>query len=142
RTDEWQALRDLRLRALADAPLTFSATLDEAMARTDEWWREAARRGAEDENWVTYVAVHDGDLVGMATGDFPGDGLHVLDDPTIASLIQMWVDPSERRSGVGGDLVEAVASWAAAHRSPVLRTAVTQSQTRAIAFYESLGFRD
>jgi ribosomal protein S18 acetylase RimI-like enzyme len=142
RTDEWQALRDLRLRALADAPLAFSATLAEAQARNEAWWRESARRSAEDEAWITFVAERDGQLVAMATGTFPVERLHALDDPAIASLIQMWVDPSARRTGLGRELVEAVVTWAAAHGSAVLRTGVTASEWRGVAFYESLGFRD
>jgi ribosomal protein S18 acetylase RimI-like enzyme len=142
RADDWQALRELRLRALADAPRAFSATLAEAQARNEAWWRESARRSAEDEGWVTFVGERDGQLIAMATGTFPVERLHGLDDPAIASLIQMWVDPSARRTGLGHELIEAVAAWAAEHDSAVLRTGVTASEQRAVAFYESLGFRD
>jgi ribosomal protein S18 acetylase RimI-like enzyme len=142
RADDWRSLRDLRLRALADAPQAFSATLAEARARDEAWWRESARRSAEDRGWVTFVGERDGQLIAMATGTFPVERLHALDDPAIASLIQMWVDPSARRSGLGRELIEAVAAWAAEHDSAVLRTGVTASERRAVAFYESLGFRD
>jgi GNAT superfamily N-acetyltransferase len=142
RTDEWQALRDLRLRALADSPNAFASTLSEAQARDTAWWRESARRSAEEEAWVTFVAERDGRLIGMATGTFPVERLHALDDPAVASLIQMWVDPSSRRTGIGRELVEAIAAWAAEHDSAMLRTGVTAAEPRAIAFYGSLGFRD
>ena len=130
------------MRALADSPNAFSTTLAEAKARDEAWWREAARRSAEDEGWTTFVAERDGRLIAMATGMFPVDRLHTLDDPAVASLIQMWVEPAARRSGLGRELVEAVAAWAAEHDSAVLRTGVTAAEHRAIAFYESLGFRD
>ena len=142
RADEWQALRDLRMRALADSPAAFSTTLAEAKARDEAWWREAARRSAEDEGWVTFVCERGGDLIAMATGMFPVDRHRALDDPATASLIQMWVAPAARRTGLGRDLVEAVAAWAAENDSAVLRTGVTAAEHRAVAFYESLGFRD
>jgi ribosomal protein S18 acetylase RimI-like enzyme len=142
RADEWKVLRDLRMRALADAPGAFASTLAEAQARDEAWWREAARRSAEDEGWVTFVCERDGRLIAMATGTFPVDREHALDDPAVASLIQMWVEPATRRTGLGRDLVEAVAAWAAEHDSAMLRTGVTAAEHRAVTFYESLGFRD
>ena len=41
RADEWEALRDLRLRALADSPHAFATTLAEAERRSEAEWREA-----------------------------------------------------------------------------------------------------
>ena len=142
RADEWEALRELRLRALADAALAFSTTLSEAKARDDAWWREAARRGAEDDDWATFVAAGGDRLLGMATGHNPTEQHHPIDDPTLPSLMQMWVAPEFRRRGLGRQLVDAVDRWAAARGAPVLRLGVTQSETRSVAFYEALGFRD
>ena len=142
RADEWKALRDLRLRALADAPLAFSTTLAEAQLRTDPWWRDAASRGAEGKGWVTFVAERDGALVGMASGHFPDEGLHPLDDPQLASLMQMWVEPAQRRTGLGRRLVDAVAQWARERGSAVVRLGVTASEQSAVAFYRAIGFHD
>ena len=142
RADEWAALRDLRLRALADAPLAFSTTTDEARQRDDAWWREAARRGAEDEDWATFVATEGERLVGMATGHYPTEQHHPIDDPALPSLMQMWVSPDLRRRGLGRRLVDAVGSWAETRGAAVLRLGVTASEKGSVAFYESLGFRD
>ena len=140
--DEWRPLKDLRLRALADAPLAFSTTLAEGQTRSDDDWRAAAQRGAEGTGWITFVAEEDGRLVGMASGHFPVEQHHPIDDPAIASLMQMWVAPEARRRGVGRGLVDAVAAWALERRSPVLRLGVTQSEEGAVAFYRAQGFRD
>jgi ribosomal protein S18 acetylase RimI-like enzyme len=130
------------LRALADSPLAFSTTHAEARERADPWWRDAARRGAAGDGWVTFVAERQGALIGMASGHFPDEALHVLDDAKIASLMQMWVDPTARRGGVGRRLVDAVAAWARERGSPVLRLGVTASEQGAVAFYRAIGFRD
>jgi hypothetical protein len=37
---DWQALRQLRLRALADAPDAFASTLEAELAFPDEVWRQ------------------------------------------------------------------------------------------------------
>ena len=142
RADDWEALRDLRLRALDDAPLAFSTTVAEARLRDEAWWREAARRGAEDNDWATFVAADAESLVGMASGHYPGEQHHPIDDAELPSLMQMWVAPEIRRRGVGRDLVDAVDRWAAARGAPLLRLGVTQSEIGSVAFYEALGFRD
>ena len=142
RADEWEALRDLRLRALADSPHAFATTLAEAERRSEAEWREAASRGASGPLWATFVALDRGDLVGMATGHFPEERHLDIDDPAIVSLIQMWVAPAVRRTGVGGRLVRAVFAWAAERGSAVVRLGVNMADPGAGAFYRSLGFRD
>lgn len=37
--DDWEDLRDLRLRALGDTPEAFGTTLAQAAARSDDEWR-------------------------------------------------------------------------------------------------------
>lgn len=142
RADEWEALRDLRLRALADAPQAFLTTLAEAQRWSEEEWREAARRGASGDRWSTFVADDGGRLLGMATGHFPDERHHALDDPALVSLIQMWVEPAARRTGLGARLVQAVLGWAAERGSAVARLGVSAADPGAIAFYGSVGFRD
>ena len=130
------------MRALADAPLAFSTTLADAERRDDQWWQAAAQRGEQGDGWVTFVAADGDRLVGMASGQFPDEGLHVLDDPALASLMQMWVAPESRRNGIGRELVEAVVAWAATRGSRVVRLGVTASQVGSVAFYRAIGFHD
>lgn len=116
RADEWEALRDVRLRALGDTPLAFSTTLAEARLRDETWWREAAARGTRGDSWITFIAEGRGPLLGMATGHYPDEDLVERDEPSLASLMQMWVAPEARR--------------------------VVLAVPGAIAFYRSLGFHD
>lgn len=142
RPDEWQALKDLRLRALADAPLAFATPLADARARSDDEWRASAERGARGDDWVTFVADDGSRLLAMATGHFPTEQHHPIDDPALVSLMQMWVEPAARRTGLGRRLVDAVMSWAAERRSPVVRLGVTLGDAGAVAFYRAVGFHD
>ncbi len=112
----------------------FGTTLAQAQGRTDEEWRDAARRGEGGKRWVTFVADDAGALVGMATGAVIDDGA--------AELLQMWVDPNGRRSGVGTRLCEVVLRWAADRGAPVISLAVNGADPAAVALYRSVGFRD
>jgi len=132
---EWRELRAFRLRALADAPNAFGSTLERERAQSDEEWRELAERGAAGRDWHIAVATHGGSWTGMAWGHLPED------DPGLAWLFAMWVDPAARRSGIARELVEDVATWAAA-RVPVLELRVTDDNHEAIALYRATGFRD
>ena len=133
RADEWEALRDLRLSALAGAPNAFGTTLALARERSDAEWQEAARRGEGTDAWVTFVAEEDGALVGMASG---------IRENEVYELIQMWVEPRARRRSVGTALCEAVIDWARERRAPFVRLAVNPDEPGAVALYRSLGFVD
>ncbi len=142
RADEWEALRDLRLRALADAPRAFSTTHLEASARTEQEWRDAAVRGATGDRWVTFVATDAEGLVGMATGRLAEEQERVRAEGSVADLIQMWVDPRWRRRGIARRLAGAVIEWAAARGAKAVRLSVVLGEDGAVALYTSLGFRD
>jgi ribosomal protein S18 acetylase RimI-like enzyme len=134
--DEWDELRDLRLRALQDAPDAFGSTYEEESARSDAEWMEWTADLADGGSSFGAVAVDDGDWVAMAVGaphrDHAGE----------AGLFAMWVAPDARRSGVGRDLVRRVVAWARSQHFPVLRLLVTQTNDAAIHLYERCGFTD
>ncbi len=129
RDDEWRELRELRLAALQDAPDAFWTRYDEALARSDDEWRE----------WTSlpcHVAVEDGRLVGMVAG------FADREDERRADVIAMFVAPEARRRGVGRALVEAQVRWAEAEGYRRVGLMVNVENAGAIGLYESLGFRD
>jgi ribosomal protein S18 acetylase RimI-like enzyme len=132
RPDEWRAFRDIRLRALADAPDAFGATVDEASARTDAEWQT---RAYPSDGAIFVVDGPDG-FIAMASGG-PAPSV-----PDTAALYGMWVDPSARRLGLGSALIEAVKGWAIEAGYPRLGLGVTTTNAPAIALYERLGFVD
>ena len=101
--DEAPRLRAIRLRALADAPDAFGATLEEASARTTETWAQQMRE------LPSFVAVKGGLDVGMVRCEPDATRADT------ASLISMWVAPAARRSGVGDALIDAAIEWARAN---------------------------
>lgn len=124
---EWRLLREVRLRALADAPYAFGSTREEEAAREDEWWITSVTT----LGW--FVAV-DGTMVTGLIAAIPreeSDDLHV---------ISTWVAPGRRGSAVAHQLVAAVGAWALDHGASGLVLDVAENNPRARRFYERVGF--
>jgi GNAT superfamily N-acetyltransferase len=136
RADEWPGLRDIRLRALLDAPDAFGSTYEEEANDPEHAWIDWARDGAEGGTSFCVTASDDGRWVGLAIGaphrDHPGE----------AGLFAMWVDPAFRGAGIGRGLVERVVAWAGSEGFPVLRLRVTVSNDAAVRLYARAGFLD
>jgi GNAT superfamily N-acetyltransferase len=131
-------LRDVRLRALDEAPYAFSSWYAREAALGAGFW---AARVAESETATTgaiFVALDAGRGVGMAGGFFPEDS------PADAMLWGMWVEPSARQRGVGRELLRAVADWARDAGAERLRLALAQDEASrpAAALYRTLGFAE
>lgn len=133
--DDWQALREIRLRALRDIPSAFGSTYDEEVEYGDQVWRERAASGAGDGDQAQWFAVDDQGLpVGVVRGSIRDD------QATHADLWSMWVAPEARRQGLGRRLVAAVEEWATAKLAETLVLWVTSTNEPARRLYEDAGF--
>ena len=65
--DDWELVRDVRLRALAEAPLAFGSTLADERDRSEDEWRRWAGRGRSGDG-VMFVADGGDRFVGLASG--------------------------------------------------------------------------
>ena len=130
-------LRDVRLRALRDAPEAFASTYADEADMTDDDWAVRASSGASAGDRFTGLAFVGHACVGLV-GGFRNDhdGHHADID-----LVSMWVAPSYRGSGVAEQLVDAVLEWARDEaEAQVVGLWVTRGNDRAQRFYERLGF--
>lgn len=127
--DDWQALRTIRLEALADTPDAYGSTYDESVRYSDAQWIDAAT------NRLYFLAARDGDVVGMVSG-----GLNDA-HPGTRWLYGMYVTPSERGTGTAVQLVDAVSDWAKGEGAQEIFLHVTTTVPRARAFYDKIGFR-
>jgi RimJ/RimL family protein N-acetyltransferase len=134
RAGETALLRDLRLRALADSPRAFGATLEQEAAMASEEWEQRARENARGQRSAAFVLEMDGGACGMAVGALQ-DG-----DPQLAHLFGLWVGPAARGAGGGARLVEAVADWAGRRGARRLRASLADGNPAAAALYERLRF--
>ncbi len=128
-SDDWPLWRELRLRALAEAPYAFGSRLDDWETADEERWCERLDL-ADSRNLIARMG---GAPVGMATGVVV-DGVY--------ELISMWVAPEARGVGVGNALVAGVCEWARERGAREVRLDVVQTNAHAIALYVRHGFVD
>ncbi len=131
---EWRTYRDLRLRALADAPDAFGSTLAAEQAEPDDHWSERLARGVASHTDCPLAAVAGGAAVGLAWARIEPA------DPTVARLYQMWVAPGARRAGIGRMLLDAAIAWARAGGVGALVLGVRCGDTPASRLYARAGF--
>lgn len=124
---DWEAFRAVRLRALADSPDSFGATLEESAAQEPSVWRE---RAAGPHPVV--LAFVDGGPVGMG-------GLFAPDETTDAFVWGMWVDPAYRGRGLASGILQVLLDHPVAQGRSVLLH-VTQGNATARSLYERHGF--
>ncbi len=129
--DAWPRWRELRLRALAEAPYAFGSRIEDWQDADEARWRQ--RLGLIGSH--NLIALVDGCPAGMASG-VP------TQEEGAAELISMWVAPESRGRGVGDALIAAVAQWASALGAGELRLDVAAGNPRAIALYVRHGFVD
>ena len=129
---EWALYRDLRLRALSDAPDAFGST-----------YREARRR--PDAAWISYldfdpmferplVAAVDRCPAGLVWGHIDAD------HPDTAHVFQMWVAPEFRKQRLGAMLLDDVIGWATQYAVERVVLSVTCANSAARRLYERAGF--
>src|SRR5262245_28075403 len=129
RAGEGLRLRDLRLHALASAPLAFGSNLAREQAFPDSAWHERAAEGASGPDRATFIAEDAGRWVGLATGV----ARHPEGPAHSPMLIGMFVDSTQRGRGVGAALVETVVEWARTIAAPQLYLWATATNRPAIA---------
>ena len=124
-----QLLRNTRLHALADAPAAFGTTVASAEARPDDFWAAQVAGRLGDHRCATWIAVDGtGNGIGMLTG---------VDVEYAVEVIQVWVAPAHRGTGLIEQLFDQLFGWAP---RPLIKIAVAASNGRAQRVYERLGF--
>jgi ribosomal protein S18 acetylase RimI-like enzyme len=126
--DEWQILRDVRLRALKDSPAAYLADYEEEASWLEANWRHRF----VDSQWV--VAQEGDRIVGLArtvrVEDRPPDERHIE---------SVWVDPRDRRTGVLRAMLHYLIE-----REPAVRdwlVWVVDDNAQALEVYDRLDFR-
>jgi GNAT superfamily N-acetyltransferase len=135
RADEWEALREVRLAALEDAPEAFASTLEEESAFADSVWRDRASQGSSNATSATFVAADavGSEWLGLAGGFASEDGAEV-------DLFSMWVRHAARRRGVAVLLIDAVVKWSLDVGARTVGLWVAEGNPAAAELYRRCGF--
>jgi GNAT superfamily N-acetyltransferase len=127
--DDWQLIREIRLRALFDTPEAFTSTLQRERAFDESTWRDRARTG----QW--FLATEEDESVGVTCG---------IEGPSADSLtrkvVGMWVAPVHRGHGIAQALVDEVAEWARSVGATRLSLGVREGNDGAREAYLRMGF--
>lgn len=129
--DEWQAYREIRLRALRESPEAFVATVEEEEAFTEEQWRDRMERSRR------ILAEDDGQVIGVASMGT----VHRTNVEGAGELFGLWVQADRRGTGVARRLLEKAAAVAREEGLRQLVYWVGTDNGRAVAFASSFGFR-
>ena len=129
---DWQELRDVRLRALAQDPVAFIETHTNASSLPEERWRERATPSARQ---ASFAYEREGRFDGLVSA-------FVADDPETVFLVAMWVTPELRGTGAARGLVESVLEWARGCGAARVALSVEGDNPRAARLYENCGFAE
>lgn len=139
-----EVYREVRLRALQDAPRAFGSTHAREISLTDEEWRARLIRFGDPSRGVGFLALD------RASGGESGEAgrracgliglIRETEAPQHGHIISMWVAPEARRHGVGARLVAAVETWARGHGVTEMALDVVDDNVGAIQLYRRSGF--
>jgi ribosomal protein S18 acetylase RimI-like enzyme len=101
------------------------------------WW---LLRELENQKAVVVVAEQDGAVVGYGYGRLEGKDWNRLLDKH-GELVDLWVEPGARRSGVGARLVEGTVAELIARGAPRIVLATATPNLNAQRLFARLGFR-
>jgi ribosomal protein S18 acetylase RimI-like enzyme len=127
---DWEVVRELRLRALSDAPEAFGSSFEREVAFGDDVWID--RLGNETN--ATLLCETGDDKCGMV--------VLVRDerDPRIGSLVGMWVAAPFRGSGAADLLIDSALQFAHDQGVSSVRLHVADGNARAERIYSRHGF--
>jgi GNAT superfamily N-acetyltransferase len=129
---DWQALRDIRLAALQDAPDAFASTYAEQAAFTEADWRDRIARGGTFLAYIPEVSASE--PAGLAGGYLREER------PGTVALISMFVRPQARGHGVGEALIATVTAWGLARHATTMHLWVSETNSPGRLLYDRCGF--
>lgn len=133
--DDVTLFKEVRLKALKDSPDAFGSTYESALQRDQRSWEEQLWSTTTGGNRNTQFAFEEDQCIGIAA---------LYREPSAPSgdIIMMWVDPGHRGSSAASLLVHNLLSWSRESGFSAVSLDVTESNARAIKFYEKQGFHD
>ncbi len=124
--DDWEILRDVRLRALKDSPAAYISTYEEVAGWTEAKWRDRFATAV----WV--VLRSEQRIIGVASS------LRDDERPTERHLESVWVEPGHRRTGALRAILQYLVELEPEVGDWLLW--VLDGNAEALAVYQRLGF--
>jgi ribosomal protein S18 acetylase RimI-like enzyme len=134
RSGEGKLFREIRLASLRESPSAFSSTYESAIARSEESWSDQADSTAAGTERCTFLAFSNKSPVGIAA--IYRNGIH----KEVGELVQVWISPEFRGSGVACSLMETVLRWCEESGIRKIFAKINLGNDRALKFYRKFGF--
>jgi len=126
--------RELRLEALQDSPIAFSADYQQNLNQPAKYWED--RLTMEKDEATIFLAEQEGKLIGM-TGIARGGSPKTRHGAWIWGV---YVTPDWRGLRIAEELINSCFTWAKARKIALVKLGVAATNTPAIRCYERCGF--
>lgn len=129
------SFRELRLGALLDSPIAFTADYQKNFNQPPKYWEDLLTM-QPDESTI-FLAVHEGDLIGMT-------GIARASSPKTRHSAWIWgvyVKLEWRGLHIAEELIQSCFEWAKARQIVTAKLGVAAVNTPAIRCYERCGFK-
>ena len=126
--------KQIRLASLKDAPYAFETTYDSASQRSEEMWNARVQSNAEGNDEAIFLAFSDHLPIGIAAL------VRIKGQTDTGELMQVWVSPEHRGTGVAWDLMNSIFQWGQENNFHRIITGVTRANAGALKFYIKYGF--
>ena len=127
--------RELRLGALLDSPIAFTADYQKNLNHPPKYWEDLLTMHADES--TIFLAAYEGSLVGM-TGIARGSSPKTRHGAWIWGV---YVRPEWRGLHIAEELIKSCFEWARARKIVVTKLGVAAVNQSAIRCYERCGFQ-
>jgi len=134
KSSEASLCKELRLRALKDAPTAFSETYEQVIEFDSSYWELISNSMVEPNLQRMFIAKKSANCVGSVYA------LIDQNDSTVGRLGGMWVESANRNNGIGVKLFNSHKNWAMKLKFKSIKLWVQESENCAKPFYSKLGF--
>jgi RimJ/RimL family protein N-acetyltransferase len=127
--------RELRLYALQDSPIAFSADYQKNLSQPPQHWEDILTMHPDES--TIFLAEHQDNIIGM-TGIARGGSPKTRHSATVWGV---YVRPEWRGLHIAEELIKACLTWARAGKIVAARLGVAAANASAIRCYERCGFK-
>jgi len=127
--------RELRLGALQDSPIAFTADYHKNLSHPPKYWEDLLTMQADES--TIFLAAHEDNLIGM-TGIARGGSPKTKHGAWIWGV---YVKPEWRGLHIAEELIKACIAWAKTRNIVVAKLGVAAVNQPAIRCYERCGFK-
>lgn len=127
--------RELRLSALLDSPIAFSADYQKNLSHPAKYWEDMLTAPADES--IIFLAEYENQIIGM-TGIARGGSPKTRHGTTIWGV---YVQPEWRGLHIAEELIKSCLQWAKARQVVIAKLGVATINQSAVLCYERCGFK-